>query len=73
MISIAGKPIIHYVLESLAAHGIRDIVMVVGYKKEQIFDYAGDGKQFGVEIKYITQEKQRAPRMPWSRQQVSVR
>jgi glucose-1-phosphate thymidylyltransferase len=58
MLNIAGKPIICHVLESLAANGIRDIIIVVGYRREQMFDYIGDGKQFGVEIKYIAQNKQ---------------
>jgi UDP-N-acetylglucosamine diphosphorylase / glucose-1-phosphate thymidylyltransferase / UDP-N-acetylgalactosamine diphosphorylase / glucosamine-1-phosphate N-acetyltransferase / galactosamine-1-phosphate N-acetyltransferase len=57
MLSIADKPIIHYVLESLAINGIRNIVIIVGYQKEQIFDYVGDGKKFGVEIKYINQDQ----------------
>jgi UDP-N-acetylglucosamine diphosphorylase/glucosamine-1-phosphate N-acetyltransferase len=58
MIYVAGKPIIRYVLESLASVGIRNIVLVVGYKREQVFDYVGDGRQFGVELEYITQSKQ---------------
>jgi len=58
MIAIAGKPILQYVIESLAQNGIRNIVIVVGYKREQIFDYIGAGEQFGVDIVYITQEKQ---------------
>ena len=58
MLSIAGKPILEYVIESLAQNGIRSIVLVVGYRKEQIFDYMGSGEQFGVDITYITQEKQ---------------
>jgi UDP-N-acetylglucosamine diphosphorylase / glucose-1-phosphate thymidylyltransferase / UDP-N-acetylgalactosamine diphosphorylase / glucosamine-1-phosphate N-acetyltransferase / galactosamine-1-phosphate N-acetyltransferase len=58
LITIAGKPIIQYVLEALAANGIRDIILIVGHQKEQIFDYIGDGRQFGVEVKYITQDHQ---------------
>jgi len=58
MIAIASKPIVQYVIESLAQNGIRNIVIVVGYKREQIFDYIGAGEQFGVDIVYITQEKQ---------------
>ena len=58
MLSIAGKPIIRYVIEALTANGIRDIVMIVGYQKEQIFDYIGDGKQFGAEVTFVTQDKQ---------------
>ncbi|MFC1900185.1 bifunctional sugar-1-phosphate nucleotidylyltransferase/acetyltransferase [Chloroflexota bacterium] len=58
MLSIAGKPILQYVIESLAQNGIRDIVVIVGYRKEQVFDYIGNGEEFGVNIEYITQEKQ---------------
>ncbi len=58
MLSIADKPIIQYVIESLSVHGIRNIIIVAGYQKEQIFDYIGDGKQLGVEIKYVIQKQQ---------------
>jgi len=58
MLSIAGKPILSYVVESLAQNGIRNIVLVVGYGKEQVFDYMGSGEQFGVNITYVTQERQ---------------
>jgi UDP-N-acetylglucosamine diphosphorylase/glucosamine-1-phosphate N-acetyltransferase len=58
MLSIADKPILQYVVESLAQNGIRNIVFVVGYRKEQVYDYMGSGEQFGVDIKYVTQEAQ---------------
>jgi len=58
MLSVAGKPILAYVIESLAQNGIRNIVLVVGYRKEQIFNYMGSGEQFGVDITYVTQEQQ---------------
>ncbi|MEE9399548.1 MAG: bifunctional sugar-1-phosphate nucleotidylyltransferase/acetyltransferase, partial [Dehalococcoidales bacterium] len=58
MLYIADKPILQYVIESLAQNGIRNIVVVGGYHKEQIFDYLGSGEQLGVDITYVTQEKQ---------------
>jgi len=58
MLTIAGKPILQHVIESLAQSGISDIVMIVGYHSEQIFDYFGEGERFGVSISYKTQEKQ---------------
>jgi glucose-1-phosphate thymidylyltransferase len=58
MLFIAGKPILQYVVEALARNGIRDVVLVVGYKKEQIFDYMGSGESFGATITYITQDRQ---------------
>jgi glucose-1-phosphate thymidylyltransferase len=58
MISIADKPILQFIIESLAQNGIRDIVLVVGYRKEQVYDYLGSGEQFGVNITYVTQAQQ---------------
>ena len=58
MLSIADKPILQYVIEALAQNGIRDIVLVVGYRKEQVLDYMGSGEQFGVNLTYVTQAKQ---------------
>lgn len=58
MLSIAGKPILQYVVEALAQSGIRNLVIVVGYRRRGILDYMGSGEQFGVDITYVTQEKQ---------------
>ncbi len=58
MITIADKPILQFVIESLAQNGIRDIVLVVGYHKEQVFDYIGSGEQLGVKITYVEQAQQ---------------
>ncbi len=57
MLQVGGKPILQYNLEALKDAGIKDIIMVVGYKKDVIEDYFGDGSSFGVNINYITQEK----------------
>jgi len=58
MLFIAGKPILQYVIEALAQKGTRDIVLVVGYHKEQVLDHFGSGKSFGVDLTYVTQERQ---------------
>ncbi len=58
MLSIADKPVLQYVIEALAQNGIRKIVLVVGYRRERLFDYMGSGERFGVDITYITQERQ---------------
>ena len=58
MLSVAGKPILSYAVESLIQNGIRNIVLVVGYRKEQVFDYIGSGEQFGAHITYVIQERQ---------------
>jgi UDP-N-acetylglucosamine diphosphorylase / glucose-1-phosphate thymidylyltransferase / UDP-N-acetylgalactosamine diphosphorylase / glucosamine-1-phosphate N-acetyltransferase / galactosamine-1-phosphate N-acetyltransferase len=58
MISIAGKPILQYIIEALAHGGVRDIIIVVGYRKEQVYDFFGSGEKLGVKISYATQQKQ---------------
>lgn len=58
MIKVANKPILEFIVESLRQSGINDIVMVVGYKKERIMNHFGDGRDFGVKIKYAFQEQQ---------------
>ncbi|MCK4965177.1 MAG: NTP transferase domain-containing protein [Dehalococcoidia bacterium] len=58
MIHIANKPILQYVIEALALNGVRHIIMVVGYRKEQVQDYFGSGETLGVEIDYVVQRQQ---------------
>jgi len=58
MIPIANKPILQYVIEAVAQNGIRKILLVVGYKKDQVMDYFGSGEQFHVDIEYVEQKQQ---------------
>jgi glucose-1-phosphate thymidylyltransferase long form len=57
LLPVCNKPIMQYQLESMASAGIRDFIIVVGYLKEKIMDYFGDGSSWGFRIKYIEQEK----------------
>lgn len=58
MLPVANRPILEYIIRSLAKNGILDIILVVGYKKERIMDYFGDGIIFGVRISYVEQNGQ---------------
>jgi NDP-sugar pyrophosphorylase family protein len=58
MLPIGNRPILEFVVEALVANGIRDIILVVGYKKERIMSFFGDGSSFGSHIDYIIQERQ---------------
>ncbi len=57
LIPIAGKPILQYTIESLKNIGITDILLIVGYKKEQIRSYFKNGKDLGVHISYMEQKE----------------
>jgi glucose-1-phosphate thymidylyltransferase len=58
MIKVVNRPILGYVVDALKRAGIRDIILVVGYKKERIIDYFGDGSSRGVKIRYVEQKQQ---------------
>jgi UDP-N-acetylglucosamine diphosphorylase / glucose-1-phosphate thymidylyltransferase / UDP-N-acetylgalactosamine diphosphorylase / glucosamine-1-phosphate N-acetyltransferase / galactosamine-1-phosphate N-acetyltransferase len=58
MIPVANRPILQHVLEGLVKAGIKDIVLVVGYKKERIMSHFGDGKAIGANIQYVVQDRQ---------------
>jgi glucose-1-phosphate thymidylyltransferase len=58
MLPVANRPILEYIIRSLEQNDLREIILVVGYKKERIMDYFGNGKDFGINISYIEQEAQ---------------
>jgi bifunctional UDP-N-acetylglucosamine pyrophosphorylase/glucosamine-1-phosphate N-acetyltransferase len=57
MIPLAGKPILHHVLESLKEAGIRDATIVVNYLKDRIISHFGDGRKLGIKIEYAVQKE----------------
>jgi NDP-sugar pyrophosphorylase family protein len=52
MIPVQGRPFLEYQLAYLAEHGADDIVLCVGHLGRQIRDHLGDGRRFGVRIRY---------------------
>lgn len=52
MIPILGKPILEYLIEHLASHGINQIMINVAYDHKIIESYFSDGRKWGVEIGY---------------------
>lgn len=52
LLPVAGKPLIVYHIEKLAAIGVRDLVINHAYLGEKIEAALGDGSAFGVRIQY---------------------
>jgi mannose-1-phosphate guanylyltransferase len=52
MIPLLGKPVMAYLIEHLAKHDVREIMVNVSYLHEKIQQYFGDGQRFGVHIGY---------------------
>lgn len=56
LIPIANRPILFYVLDAVAAAGIRDVGIVVGETHAEVRAAVGDGSPWGVRVTYIGQE-----------------
>ncbi len=57
MLPLHGKPLLEYIIEGLKYAGFRDLVLVVGYLKEQIVRYFQNGSKWGINIEYVIQDK----------------
>ncbi|MFB6308738.1 MAG: sugar phosphate nucleotidyltransferase [Haloarculaceae archaeon] len=58
MLPIGNRPLLEHVLEAAREAGIDEFVFVVGYKRERIQSYFGDGDDWDVDIEYAVQETQ---------------
>jgi len=56
MIRVGAKPVIEHAINVLREGGIRQVLIIVGRKKESIMDYLGSGERLGVDIYYKIQE-----------------
>lgn len=52
MIPILGKPVLEYLIEHLARHGVKEIMINVAHLNNKIEQYFGNGQRLGVQIGY---------------------
>lgn len=58
LVPVANKPILFFVLENLAAAGVRDVGIVVAPENgDAIREAVGDGAQLGLEVTWIVQDR----------------
>jgi mannose-1-phosphate guanylyltransferase len=57
MIEILGKPIIDWQIKLLAKNNVKEIIICVGYLKEQIINYIASGNRFNVNVAYMVEEE----------------
>lgn len=58
MLRIFEKPLIEYNLEHAYESRVREIILVVGYRKEEIMKYVGREYK-GISVKYVIQKQQK--------------
>jgi bifunctional UDP-N-acetylglucosamine pyrophosphorylase/glucosamine-1-phosphate N-acetyltransferase len=57
LLPVAGKPFLEHNIDALKDAGIKDIVLLIGWKAHRIREHFGDGKAFGVRIDYVEQKE----------------
>lgn len=57
LLLIKNKPIVEHVIENLKNHGVKNIILSIGYKADRIKEHFGDGSKLGVNISYCVEDE----------------
>jgi dTDP-glucose pyrophosphorylase len=55
MVKVRGKPVLQFIVEGLVHSGIKELLIIVGYRKEVVRNHFQDGARFGIQIRYAEQ------------------
>jgi glucose-1-phosphate thymidylyltransferase len=59
MLPVAGRPLLDHLVGAPAEGGVDEVLLVVGYRRERIQGYFGDGADWGVDVTYVEQSSPR--------------
>lgn len=59
MLPLANRPMMEHLVLAAREAGLTDFIFVVGYGEREIRRHFGDGKSFGIHIRYAPQRQQR--------------
>jgi NDP-sugar pyrophosphorylase family protein len=57
ILPVCNQPLLAYQLEFLKRHGAAEVLIVIGHLGYAIVDALGDGRRWGVRIKYVEQQE----------------
>lgn len=57
MLSVMGRPLLSFTFQWLANHGFTEVYLTCAWRHEVIEEFFGDGRKFGVSIKYIVERE----------------
>lgn len=58
MIDVRGKPVLQHIIEGLRGAGVRELLIVIGYRADAVRNFFGDGSRHIIAIQYATQTVQ---------------
>jgi NDP-sugar pyrophosphorylase family protein len=53
LIEVEGRPFVDHQLAWLAAHGVDEVILSIGYRGDLLRDHVGDGARFGLGVRYV--------------------
>ena len=53
LIPVEGTPFIDHQLDWLAAHGVDEVVLSIGYRGEMLRAHVGDGARYGLAVRHV--------------------
>ena len=57
MLQVGDKPLLEIIIKQLRQAGITEVKMSLHHQPEKITSYFGNGKEFGVELSYVTEDQ----------------
>lgn len=57
MLLVGGKPLLQHAVEALRAVGVAKVIVVVGHHGDKIQAFLKDGRDFGVAVEYVHQDR----------------
>lgn len=58
MLPIANKPMMEHTINAAVKAGVKEFLIVTGYREDAVRDYFKDGSHLGISIEYVRQEEQ---------------
>jgi len=55
MLEVRGKPVLQHIVEGLRDAGVRELLIIVGYRAAAVQNFFGDGSRYKIQIQYATQ------------------
>jgi histidinol-phosphate phosphatase family protein len=56
LLPVGGKPFIGWLLELLSDRGFEEVVLLLGYRAEDIEQYCGDGRRWGLRVRSVVSD-----------------
>jgi UDP-N-acetylglucosamine diphosphorylase / glucose-1-phosphate thymidylyltransferase / UDP-N-acetylgalactosamine diphosphorylase / glucosamine-1-phosphate N-acetyltransferase / galactosamine-1-phosphate N-acetyltransferase len=58
MLEVRGRPVLQHIVEGLRDAGVREFLIIVGYRADAVQNFFGDGSRYKIHIQYATQSVQ---------------